>query len=32
MYPTNTATSLSGQDYRTMAPLYELEDRTEIVR
>lgn len=32
MYPTNTATSLSAQDYRTMESLYALEDGTEIVR
>jgi predicted Zn-dependent protease len=32
MYPTNTATSLSAQDYRTMEVLYRLEDGTEIVR
>lgn len=32
MYPTNTATSLSAQDYRTMESLYGLPDGTEIVR
>jgi hypothetical protein len=32
MYPSNTATSLSAQDYRSMEALYELEDGTEIVR
>lgn len=32
MYPTNTASSMSAQDYRTMEALYELEDGTEIVR
>jgi hypothetical protein len=32
MYPTNTATSMSAQDYRTMEVLYGLEDGTEIVR
>jgi hypothetical protein len=32
MYPTNTATSLSVRDYRTVEALYELEDGTEIVR
>ncbi len=32
MYPTNTATSLSAQDYRTMESLYRLADGTEIVR
>ncbi len=32
MYPTNTATSLSAQDYRTMESLYSLADGTEIVR
>jgi len=32
MYPTNTASSLSAQDYRTMEALYQLEDGTEIVR
>jgi predicted Zn-dependent protease len=32
MYPTNTATSLSAQDYRTMESLYRLPDGTEIVR
>ncbi len=32
MYPTNTATSLSAQDYRTMESLCRLPDGTEIVR
>ncbi len=32
MYPTNSATSLSAQDYRTMESLYGLPDGTEIVR
>ena len=32
MYPTNTATTLSAQDYRTMEALYALDDGTEIVR
>ena len=32
MYPTNTATSLSAQDYRTMESLYRLPDGAEIVR
>lgn len=32
MYPTNTATAMSAQDYRTMEVLYALEDGTEIVR
>lgn len=32
MYPTNTAMSLSAQDYRTMEALYGLPDGTEIVR
>jgi hypothetical protein len=32
MYPSNTATSLSAQDYRTMESLYRLADGTEIVR
>jgi hypothetical protein len=32
MFPSNTATSLSAQDYRTMESLYQLEDGTEIVR
>ncbi|HET9949926.1 MAG TPA: matrixin family metalloprotease [Longimicrobiales bacterium] len=31
MYPTNTAVSLTAQDYRTMEALYELADGTEIV-
>ncbi len=30
MYPTNTATSLSAQDYRTMESLYRLPDGTQI--
>ena len=32
MYPSNTATSLSAQDYRTMESLYRLPDGAEIVR
>ena len=32
MYPTNTATSLSARDYRTMEALYALEDGTRIIR
>jgi hypothetical protein len=32
MFPTNTATSLSARDYRTMEALYALEDGAEIVR
>jgi len=32
MYPSNTATSLSAQDYRSMEALYQFEDGTEIVR
>jgi predicted Zn-dependent protease len=32
MYPSNTATSMSARDYRTMEMLYELEDGTEITR
>ncbi len=32
MFPTNTATSLSARDYRTLEALYDLEDGTEIVR
>ena len=32
MYPTNTATRLSAQDYRTMEALYQLNDGAEIVR
>ncbi len=32
MYPTNTATAMSAQDYRTMESLYALPDGTEIVR
>lgn len=31
MYPTNTATTLSARDYRTLEALYALEDGTEIV-
>ena len=31
MYPTNTATSLSAQNYKTMGALYALEDGTTIV-
>lgn len=31
MYPTNTATSLSARDYRTLEALYALQDGTEIV-
>jgi predicted Zn-dependent protease len=31
MFPVNTATSLSAQDYRTMESLYRLPDGTEIV-
>jgi hypothetical protein len=30
--PTNTATSLSAQDYKTMGALYALEDGTTILR
>ena len=30
MYPTNTATSLSARDYRTMEALYELQDGVVI--
>ena len=32
MYPTNTATSLSARDYRTMEALYALADGTTIIR
>jgi len=32
MYPSNTATGMSAQDYRTMESLYGLPDGTEIVR
>jgi len=32
MYPTNTSTSLSAQDYRTMEALYSLENGTVIRR
>lgn len=32
MYPTNTATSISAQDYRTMESLYGLADGTQITR
>jgi Matrixin len=32
MYPTNTATSLTAQDYRTMESLYGMADGTQIVR
>ncbi len=32
MYPSNTATRMSAQDYRTMEVLYSLDDGTEIVR
>jgi predicted Zn-dependent protease len=32
MYATNTATSLSAQDYRTMEALYAIEDGTTIIR
>jgi predicted Zn-dependent protease len=32
MYPSNTATAMSAQDYRTMESLYGLADGTEIVR
>ena len=32
MYPTNTATSLSAQDYKTMGALYALADGTTILR
>jgi hypothetical protein len=32
MYPSNTATSLSAQDYRSMESLYRMPDGAEIVR
>jgi predicted Zn-dependent protease len=32
MYPSNTATAMSAQDYRTMESLYALPDGAEIVR
>lgn len=32
MYPTNTASSLSARDHRTLEALYQFEDGTEIVR
>ncbi|GMV04733.1 MAG: hypothetical protein AMXMBFR53_10130 [Gemmatimonadota bacterium] len=32
MYPTNTATTLSARDYRTLEAIYALEDGTEILR
>jgi predicted Zn-dependent protease len=32
MYPSNTATAMSAQDYRTMESLYRFPDGTEIVR
>lgn len=32
MYPTNTATSLTARDYRTVEALYALENGTRIVR
>ncbi len=32
MYPTNTATSLTARDYRTMEALYALADGTTIIR
>lgn len=32
MYPTNTATSMSAQDYRTIEVLYRMDDGTEIRR
>ena len=32
MYPSNTATSLSVRDYRTMEALYALVDGTRIIR
>ncbi|MEQ9399831.1 MAG: matrixin family metalloprotease [Longimicrobiales bacterium] len=32
MYPSNTATAPSAQDYKTLHALYALEDGTEIVR
>jgi predicted Zn-dependent protease len=31
MYPENTATSLTAQDFRTLEVLYELDDGTRIV-
>lgn len=32
MYPTNTATSMSAQDYRSVEVLYDLPDGTSITR
>jgi len=32
MYPTNTATSMSAQDYRSIEVLYRMEDGTQIRR
>lgn len=32
MYPTNTATSMSAQDYRSVEVLYELPDGTSVTR
>ena len=32
MYRSNTARSMSAQDYRTMEVMYALQDGTEIVR
>jgi hypothetical protein len=32
MYPSNTATSLSARDYRTLEALYDMEDGIEIIR
>jgi predicted Zn-dependent protease len=32
MYPTNTATSMSAQDYRTVEVLYRLDDGTTVTR
>lgn len=32
MYPTNTATSMSAQDYRSVEVLYRLDDGTTITR
>jgi len=32
MYPTNTATSMSAQDYRTIEVLYSMDDGTQIRR
>jgi predicted Zn-dependent protease len=32
MYPSNTATSLSARDYRTMEALYALVDGRRIIR